>query len=370
MKRMLAIAFKEFLHIKRDVRSLALAVAMPLMMVFLYGYALDMEMKNLKVGILDLDHSTASRDLVRRMTSSNFIVDAGRLASREEIEPGFRRNRFKAAVVIPVGFENSLQTEETTPVQLLIDGADGTTAAAVDNYLKAVIAALNRDLISGPGGKLTPPVELRPRVLYNPELISAHFVVPGLASVILIMICVLLTSIAIVREKETGTMEQVLTTPVHAAEVIFGKVIPYVGIGALDATLVLLMGRVVFGVPMAGSWWVLAAYSLLYIIIALALGLLISAVTHTQQMAMIAALLGTLMPSIMLSGFIFPISSMPWGLQALSHIIPARYYIEILRGIMLRGELWFPKQLAIMTVMAVGLLLLAAKKFQSRLDLL
>jgi ABC-2 type transport system permease protein len=248
-----------------------------------------------------------------------------------------------------------------------VDGADGTTASASNAYLNAVIAMINRDLM-GPGR--TAAIDLRPRVLYNPELISAHFIVPGLVSVIMIMICVLLTSIAITREKETGTMEQILTTPVLPGEVIIGKVIPYLGIGAVDASLVVLLGRFVFGVPMNGSWWVLAAYSLLYVTIALSLGLLISAVTRTQQMAMTLALMGTMMPSIMLSGFIFPISSMPVPLQVISHIVPARYYIEILRGIMLKGELWFPKQLTIMSVMTLGLLFLAAKRFKSRLDLL
>lgn len=370
MKRLLAIARKEFFHIIRDVRSLALAVAMPLMMVFLYGYAIDMEMKNLRVGVLDYDGSASSRNFIERMTAGGFIVNAGKLTTRDEVDLGFRRDRFRAVVVIPAGYQESLQRNESTPLQILVDGADGTTASAVGNYINSVVAMINRDRMSQEMGSLKPLLELRARIWYNPELVSAYFVVPGLAAVILIMICALLTSIAIVREKETGTMEQILTTPVRAWEVIVGKVIPYMGIGALDAALVLTMGRVVFGVPMAGSWCVLAGYSMVYVIIALALGLLISSVTRTQQTAMIAALMGTLMPTIMLSGFVFPISSMPWPLQALSHVIPARYYIEILRGIMLRGDLWFPKQLAIMSVMAVGLLIIAAKKFQSRLDLL
>jgi len=369
VRRTLAIARKEFLHIIRDVRSLSLAVAMPLLMVFLYGYAIDMEMKNLPVGVLDYDHSPQSRDLVTRMTAGRFILDAGRLSSPDEVEPGFRRGRFRAVLVIPQNFSRLLTTGKS-PVQVLVDGADGTTAAAVNNYLTAVIALMNRDLASQSVGRFTPFLDMRARIWYNPELVSAHFVVPGLAAVILIVICALLTSIAITREKETGTMEQMLTTPVRAWEVIIGKVVPYMSVGALDAALVLLMGRVVFGVPMAGSWWVLAGYSLLYVAIALSLGLLISAVTRTQRMAMVAALMGTLLPTIMLSGFIFPVSSMPWPLQAISHVIPARYYIEILRGIMLRGELWFPKQLAIMFVMAAGLLFVAVKRFQSRLDLL
>jgi ABC-2 type transport system permease protein len=371
MNRILAIARKEFLHVLRDVRSLALAILMPIVMVFLYGYAINMDMKNLKVGVLDEDQSVASRDLVRRMTSSQFINAAARLSSRDEVERGFRRSTFRAVLAIPRGYEESLTREPTTYVQVLIDGADGTSASTANAYLNQVIAMVNRDLITG-GGALTakPLIELRPRILYNPELESSHFIVPGLVAVILIMMCALLTSIAIVREKETGTMEQMLTTPVRAGQVIVGKVIPYACIGAVDAALVLIMGRLIFGVPMAGSWLVLAAYSLLYVLIALALGLLVSAVTRTQALAMTMALMGTMLPSLMLSGFIFPISSMPIALQIISHIIPARYYIEILRGIMLRGELWFPKQLAIMVVMAAGLLFVAARRFRTRLDLL
>jgi ABC-2 type transport system permease protein len=371
MNRLLAIAHKEFMHVIRDVRSLALAILMPIMMVILYGYAIDMEMKHLKVAVLDLDQSSASRDFIRRMISSDFIVDAGRLNNESEIETGFRRAAFRAAVIIPRDYERDLKSRDKIPVQLLMDGSDATTAATANAYLNQVLAMVNRDLMTNHGAvNIKPMIEVRPRVLYNPELESSHFIVPGLVAVILIMMCVLLTSIAIVREKETGTMEQILTTPVRSGHVIVGKVLPYVGIGAFDAALVLGIGRIVFGVPMEGSWLVLAAYSLLYVLIALSLGLLVSAIAKTQQLAMTLSLVGTMLPSLMLSGFIFPIRSMPVPLQVISHIIPARYYIEILRGIMLRGELWFPKQLAIMTVMAAGLLFLAARRFRTRLDLL
>ncbi|MBU0508347.1 ABC transporter permease [bacterium] len=368
MKRIRAIAHKEFLHILRDPRSLALALLMPMMMVFLYGYAIDMDMKELKAGIMDLDESSTSRELVRRMTSSGFIVDAERLNTREEIERGFRRGRFHAAVVIPRGFEESLMRDKFTPVQMLIDGADGTSAAVVNNYLNAVIAMMNRDRAQAQGTSLEPPIETRPRIYYNPELVSAHFIVPGLAAVVLIMICALLTSIAITREKETGTLEQMLTTPVRAGQVIVGKIIPYMTIGALDTALVFVVGTVVFGVPMAGSWFVLAGYSLVYLLVSLGIGLLISAAMPTQQLAMMIALVGTLLPTMMLSGFVFPIPSMPVVLQGVSHIIPATYYLEIVRGVMLRGEAWFPQQLAVLTGMAVFLLVAASRRFRLRLE--
>lgn len=368
MRRISAVAHKELLHVLRDPRTLTVAILMPLMMVLLYGYAIDMEMDNLRVGILDEDRSSDSRDFIRRMTASGFIVDARRLTSREQIEPGFRRGEFLAAVVFPRGFAASLVRNPVTPVQLLIDGADGTTAATVDNYLGAVVARINADMQREHFAVLRRPMEARPRVYFNPELVSAHFIVPGLVAVIMIMIGALLTSVAVAREKESGTLEQVLTTPIAPYQLIIGKVIPYLGIASLDAVLVLAVGRVVFGVPMAGSWFVLAGYSAIYLIIALGLGLLISTFSPTQQVAMSFAQLITMLPALILSGFIFPIASMPKVLQGISHLIPATYYIRVIRGIMLKGESWFPVEGGVLAVMAAVLLVLATKRFKGRLE--
>ncbi len=368
MKRILAVARKEFLHVLRDPRSLAVAIAMPAMMVLLYGYAIDMEMKNLRIAVLDCDHTVESRNFVREMTGGGFIVVSGYLESRDEIEAGFRRSQFLAALVIPEGYERGLASAEATQLQLLIDGADGTTASTVESYLNAIVARENRRLSVERVGLATSPVESRPRIFFNPELVSAHFVVPGLVAVILVMICALLTSIAITREKESGTLEQILTTPVHPGQVIAGKVVPYLVIASLDAALVLIIGRLVFGVPMAGSWFVLAAYSLLYLGIALALGLLISAITSSQQVAMSLALTVTMLPTLMLSGFIFPIASMPLPLRVFSHAIPATYYLEVIRGVMLKGEAWFPFQAGVMALMFIALMGLAVRRFKARLE--
>lgn len=368
MRRTWAVARKEFLHILRDPRTLILAILQPLIMVLLYGYAIDMDIKRLRVGILDLDHTQQSADFVRRMTSSHFILDAGRVASRDEIETDFRRARYHAVVVIPYDYAKSLATQQNTSVQVLVDGADGTTAAAVSNYLNAVIALLSRDIAQKEFADFKPPIEARTRILYNPELVSANFIVPGLVAVVMIMVCALLTSIAITREKETGTLEQILTTPIRPAQVIIGKVVPYVGIGALDTAMILAAGRFVFGVPMEGSWLVLTGYSLIYLVIALSLGLLVSAVARTQQVAMQMAQLMTMLPSMLLSGFIFPVSGMPRPLQWFAHIIPATYYLRIIRGVMLRGEVWFPLEAGVMAGMAVIVLALAAKRFRLRLD--
>lgn len=354
-----AIARKEVRHVLRDPRSLVVAILMPLMMIMIYGYAVDMEIKNVRVAVLDLDRSADSRALLRRMTSSGFIVHAGVLASRAEIEPGFRAGRFRAALIVPAGFAAHLTRGRTARVQVLVDGADASTAASVENYLLAATAL---------PPAAPPPIDMRPRVFFNPQLESADFIVPGLMAVILTMICALLTSIAITREKETGTLEQILTTPVEPAEVMVGKVLPYIVIAALDAALVLGAGRVLFGVPLRGSPFALAGYSLLYLFIVLAFGLLISTVVSTQRVAMMAALMATFLPTMLLSGFIFDHSSMPLPLRLIGKIIPATHFLVIVRGVMLKGESWFPLEFTVLAVMAVAFMGLAVRRFRLTLE--
>ncbi len=368
MRRILAIAHKEMLHILRDPRSLSVAILMPAAMVLLFGYAIDMELNNLRVAILDRDRSPDSRALIREMTSSGFIVEAKRLHDRSEIDPGFRRREFYAAIIIPQGYAASLATQPNTRVQAIIDGADGSTAATVALYLHAVVQRMNLDLAMEQAGGAHLPIEARTRFLFNPQLRSADFIVPGLAAVVLMMICALLTSIAVTREKETGTLEQILTTPVAPGQVIIGKVIPYILLSAFDTVLILAVGYLVFDVPMRGSWLVLAGYSFIYLMIALGLGLVISAISKTQQVAMMLALVATLLPTMLLSGFVFAHSSMPLVLQWVGKIIPATYYLVVVRGVMLAGRSWFPLELGVMIGMAVVLLTVAVKRFKVRLE--
>ncbi len=363
MRRILAIARKELIHIVRDPRSLAVAILMPLVMVLLYGSVIDMELRDLQVGVLDLDHSDRSRELVRAMTASGFIVEAARLDSRAEVEPGFRQGRFRAVLVAPRG----LAAGDAAGVQVLVDAADAATAATVDNYLQAVIRRTARQALRETDAP-PPAFTTRTRIWFNPELESANFVVPGLVALVLMMICALLTSIAITREKETGTLEQILTTPIAPAQVIVGKVLPYVGLGALDATLILLTGRLAFGVPMNGSWFALAAYSLLFIVIALGVGLLISARSPSLRVAMMAAIMATMLPTMILSGFIFPVASMPPPLQVVCQALPATHFLVVVRGIMLKGQNWFPAQTAILAALAVVILAAAVRSFRLRLE--
>ncbi|MBN2170179.1 MAG: ABC transporter permease [Candidatus Krumholzibacteriota bacterium] len=363
MKRVLAIARKELAHILRDRRSLAVALLMPLAMVLLYGAAIDMELRLLHVGLLDEDCSEASRELVRALTSSGFAVVSERLENRAAVEPGLRQGRFLAALIIPTGFARQLERGERAPLQILVDGSDAATAAIASHYLDAVVALENaRQGAASAAG----PVP-RPRVWFNPQLRSPDFVVPGLVALILMMVCALLTSIAITRERENGTLEQILTTPVTPIQMVLGKVLPYVALGALDAAIILLTGKLAFGVPMAGSWWVLAAYCLLFIMIALGVGLLISARASSLRVAMIAAILATMLPSMILSGFVFPLASMPVPLRLLCQLMPATHFLVIIRSILLKGQSWFPLQTLALALMGFVLITAAVRSF--RLDL-
>jgi len=368
MRRILAMARKEVFHILRDKRSLGVAILMPLGMLMIYGFALDTELKNLPVAILDLDHTVESRNLVRRMTSSGFIVEAARVDTREEIETGFRRRKYRAVVVIPHDYSRDLMRRRAADVQVLIDGADGSTAATVDNYMRAVLTMAAMEEQKTKAGAAFVPVDTRLRIHFNPELESSHFIVPGLVALVLIMICALLTSVAITREKETGTLEQVMTTPVSRAQVLVGKLVPYSVVGAFDAGLIVSVGKIVFDVPMAGHWWVLASYSILFVLVALSLGLLISSVAHTQRVAMTMALLITFLPTLLLSGFIFDHSSMPPVLRWLAQLVPATHYLQIVYGVMLKGQSWFPRQLIILFVMFVAMMGMSTRKFQTTME--
>ena len=367
MNRIIAIARKEMAHILRDARSLAVAILMPLAMVLLYGSAIDMELRELPVGLLDLDRTAGSRDFERTMTSSGFIEVAERLGGRGEIVPGFRQGRFLAAVVVPRGYGARAAAGDDVKVQVLVDASDPATAATAANYLEAVVALVNVRAAE-PGAGRALPLDIRTRIWFNPELRSPDFVVPGLVALILMMICALLTSIAIAREKESGTLEQVLTTPVTPLQVILGKVIPYTVLGAVDAALILLTGRLVFGVPMAGSWWVLAAYCLLFVFIALSVGLLISSRAGSLRVAMMSAIIVTMLPTMILSGFVFPLSSMPTALRMLCRLLPPTHFLVIIRGVMLKGRLWYPLETAALAAAGIILITAAVRSFHEDLE--
>ncbi len=369
---LLPVIIKEFIHIRRDPRSLTIIIVMPIMQLLLFGYAIDMDVKNIPLGVWDQSRTPASRELIRKFAGSDYFTLNAQIERQSEIEDLFRSRIVKAALVIPADYAASLKREAVTPVQILIDGSDSNTGSIVSNVSQQLLAEATWNLIENAGysaGGARFPFRILPAIWYNPEQESSHFIVPGLIAVLMMMICALLTSITITREKETGTMEQILVAPLQPLELVIGKVAPYVVLASLDALLILLFGYFWFGVPFIGSAWLLAFFSLLYVLTSLSLGILISTIAPTQQVSMMMAAMITLLPSVILSGFIFPVASMPWVLQGISHIIPAKYYLIIIRGILLKGNdfaaLW--RNALFLALLSFLLLIISIRRFKVRL---
>ncbi|MFO7768359.1 MAG: ABC transporter permease [bacterium] len=367
--RIRAVMGKEFRHILRDPRSLAIIFLMPVVMTFLYGYAINLDIKDIGLGVADLDRSTESRALTESFTASGQFVLTRRYPDGAAAEEGMQWRETVITLVIPAGYARTVEDPDRRgePVQILVDGSDGNTASVALGYARSIIA---ERLLSGGVGDRALPVSLQPRFLYNPEQRSSHFVVPGLIAVILMMASAMLTSVTVVREKETGTLEQLLVSPIRSGELIVGKVVPYGLLALADGAFILFFGALVFGVPIRGDLTVLLGFTALYVMGALTVGLFISTLVRTQQVAMMAALLATVLPSFMLSNFIFPLRSMPEALQLVSHIVPARYYIPIVRGVLLKGVggdvLW--DQGTALAVFAVVLTAASILRFKPRLD--
>jgi len=364
--RISAIARKEFFHIIYDFRTLFIIFLMPVVQLIIFGYALNLEIQRVDMAVVDLARSTQSRKLVGQFSGSKFFRPFFYQGRLDDLEDLFKSREAKVAMVIPFDFERKLQNETSVQVQFLVDASDANAAILIRNYCNQVIMDYNENR----GVKLPLPFDLRSTILFNPELKSSHFFVPGVIAMILIMISALLTSITISREKETGTMEQILVSPVRPLEIISGKVIPYIVLAFLDAAVILLVGLVVFKVPFKGSLFLLTGLTVLYILTALSLGLLISTQAYTQQVAMMMALLITLLPTVMLSGMVFPIASMPKLLQYLTYLIPARYFLLIVRGIMLKGSVFSQLLgpcffLALLTLILLGV---SVKRFNMNLE--
>ncbi|PIP39163.1 MAG: ABC transporter [Desulfobacterales bacterium CG23_combo_of_CG06-09_8_20_14_all_51_8] len=364
--RLMPLIRKEFIHIRRDPRSLLILFLMPLLMMFIFGYAIDMDLKHIRIGICDLSRTPASRDLIETLSASPYFNIVVRYSDPRKTESLFTRRIARAALIIPADFARRLAGSPESPIGVIADGTDANSATLVQNYLENVFVSQSLSMSSNGSGM---PIRIKARMLYNPDMVSAHFVVPGIVALLLIMIGALLTSVTIAREKETGTMEQILVSPIKPYEVVLGKAIPYLILAFVIAVFILIFGRLWFEVPMLGSWSTLLLFCVFYVFTALAIGMLISTLVATQQVAMMLSLVGTLLPSVMLSGFVFPVASMPLPLQVVSKIIPATHFLVIIRGIMLKGngpmELW-PSFLA-MTGVGVFFISLAVKRFRMKL---
>ncbi len=362
LTRLLAVAHKELLHVRRDPRTLIFALVVPIGLILLFGFAISFDIDELPIAVVDQDRSAESERFVRRLTATEELVVHHRADSVSDAYDHVRRGDVLAILVIPASFSSTPVPERQ--VQLLIDGSDGSTANALLGKgaslgARALISLIDGPLPEGGGARL----ELLG--VFNPAGLSAWFIVPGLAAYVVAIIAVLLTALTIAREIEQGSMAQLLATPVGRAEVILGKLLPYLGLGALAVTLVLAVGFLVFELPLRGSVPTLVVASLLFLLGMLGQGLLISTVTGSQMVATQVATMSSMLPSMLLSGFIFPIENMPVALQWITHIVPARYYVDVLRGILLRGngfEVLWP-ELAALSIFAVAILGLATARF-------
>jgi ABC-2 type transport system permease protein len=338
MRKTLAIAGKELRQARRDPFSLMMLLGIPTFMLLLYGYALNFDVRHVALVIQDRSLTRASRDLVASFVNSTYFDDAGRLPAG--VDPGeiLARRKAKAVLVIPEDYASELAASRVAKVQLLVDGADAATATTVLGYAEGLAAqqsAQIRAVLSGTPA--SSPVRFEPRVWYNPELKSTNFLVPGLMGFILMLTAVLSTALSVVREKERGTMEQLLVTSLRPAELLIGKTLPYLMISLVATAIILLAARVLFGVAVRGSYFDLFVATLVYLIGALGSGLLVSSMSKSQAMAFQVGSLTSMLPAIFLSGFIFPIRSMPHVLQVLTYAVPARYFLVISRGIILKG---------------------------------
>ncbi len=341
VRRIAAVAQKEFLHIVRDPRSLAMGIAMPMILLLLFGYALTLDVDDVPIAIWDQSRTPDSRDLIERFHGSRYFSIVGQAASYPEIERAIDRRQVMAAVVIPYDFARRIRGSGSD-VQLIVDGTDANTASLAIGYAQGIASSWSLDfavqMLRRQGQPpLTMPLDLRPRVWFNEDLESRNYIVPGLIAIVMAVIAALLTSLTIAREWETGTMEQLISTPLRGSELITGKIIPYFLIAAIDVAIAVVMGMLLFHVPFRGSPILLVLTSAFFLVGMLCLGLVISIVTKSQLLAAQIALVGTFLPAFLLSGFMFDISNMPRPLQLITYIIPARYFVSVLKALFLKG---------------------------------
>ncbi len=377
IKRIISITRKEFLHIVRDTRTLLITFALPIVMLILYGYALTFDIRNIPMVVRDMDNKPATRAIVEKFQASGYFRTVARVTDYKEAEKYLLRGSANMIVNFDDGFSAKVLSGKNAQLQIIVDGSDANTATMSVGYINGIlqdysksvlVAAFSRAGLSGPEKLI--PIDARIRVWYNEDLRSMNFLVPGIISFVLMILAALITSLSIVSEKSRGTMEQLIVTSIRPAEIMIGKLMPYVLIGFLDVLLCVSVGAAVFGVPIRGSILLLFIESVIFIFGSLGLGLLISTMADRQENAIIMGLMTTMLPSILLSGFIFPIEGMPKIIQLITYIVPARYFLSILRGIYLKGVgiayLW-PDTL-FLVLFGLLMIFLSAGRFRKRLD--
>jgi ABC-2 type transport system permease protein len=365
---------KEFIQMRRDPRFLAILVFAPVFQLIIFGYAATLDLKHISTAILDSDRTRQSRDLIARFASSGYFDLKYDLTRPQEVAPLVDRGEVRVAIEIPRRFARDLSQGRSAPIQVIVDGTDSTTAGIAMSYTNGIIRRFSEDVLAEREQRVRallvrlPSIEERTRVWYNPDLKSVNFMVPGIVCMILLVVTMILTSLAIVKEREIGTLEQLIVTPIRPVELMIAKMIPFVIIGYVDVLLILFVARLWFRVPMAGSVALLIALSSVFLTASLGIGLFVSTVSRTQQQAQMT-LFFIDMPSILLSGFIFPIENMPHWVQLLTYLIPLRYFLTIVREIFLKGAglavLW--PHVAALLALGVTILTLSALRFVKRM---
>lgn len=376
MSKVRAVAIKELHQIIRDWRTLMILLFFPAFMLLLYGYALNFDIRDVKLAVQDQDRSIESRELVSAFVNSGYFRLVGYVDDDADLVDRVNRNEARAVLVIPPRFGQDVATRRPVTVQVIIDGDNANTASTVMAYSQAIVGGFSNDIAlrtglmpvaSGSAALRSPTIALEPRIWYNPQLRSTLFLVPGLIAFIAMVTAVISTALSVVREKERGTMEQIRMSPIGPMSFILGKTLPYLGLSFVSALLILFTAQLLFDLPMRGSWLLLCLSIALFLVGAQAQGLFISTIANSQQVAFQVALLTSFLPTFILSGFVFPISSMPIAVQAVSYVVPARYFLVALRAIVLKGaglEAFWEQlvALAIFAVVALGLSALRLKR--------
>lgn len=368
MKQFLSFIKKEFAHVFRDRKTLIMLFGFPIVQIVLFGFALTNEIKNANIVVVDNAKDIASQQIIDKLQGSQFFHVQQELLTPSSIDAAFKEGKIKLAVVFPANFNSDLLHLNKASIQVIADASDPNTAQTLTNYISSIVADYQAQI--SPTASVPYTIQPEVRMLYNPDLKGAPNFVPGVMAMVLLLVCVMMTSVSIVREKEMGTMEILLVSPVKPLMVIVAKAVPYLALSIVNLAVILILSVYALDVPVKGSLFLLVAESILLIITALSLGLLISTITSSQQSAMFASMLGMMLPTMLLSGYLFPIENMPVVLQILSNIVPARWYYIIVKAVMLKGLgfsfIW--KETLILMGMTVFFIVLSIRNFKIRLE--
>lgn len=367
MKQFLSFVKKEFHHILRDKRTMFILLGMPVAQIIIFGFALTNEVKNSKIAVLDYSHDVATTAITQQINASKYFEIKKNIINYKNIEAAFKTGNIKMVVVFPENFYEDLQHFNKAQIQLIADASDPNVANTLTNYATAIIMDYQNRITDE--RKLPYSIHTEVRMLYNPQLKGAYSFVPGVMAMVLMLVCAMMTALTIVREKETGTMEVLLVSPAQPLKIVVAKAVPYLLLSMINIISILLLSVFVLGVPINGSLLLLLAVSFLFTLTSLALGLLISSATNSQQTAIFIALVGLFLPTVMLSGFIFPIENMPLPLRIISNIVPAKWFYTIVKSVMIKGTgillIW--KEVLVLTGMMLFFLALSIKTFKIRL---